>query len=229
MANIALQDGKVALKDGKASCSCCEANPCSYPPVCFEGAGAIISGNSQECTATFNKDGCTAYITNDLKPFCSNWALVVSGGCFGSGLTNYFCKNDGIDSPIGEYYGINYGGSPPGYKTYFVTEQQEGIECNVCGSLPSICFDGVTGGAWLGNDLFCYTPIAVGPNDNGNWSLNVYLQAGVTEFYGLGLDVCCGETCYGLKDDWSHPVYGTYTLTTPSCGQVQITIYPPPC
>ena len=50
------------------------------------------------------------------------WALFISGTCLGnSGATNYYCKNDGIDSPIGTYYGYNYGGD--GYLTFTVTEK----------------------------------------------------------------------------------------------------------
>lgn len=110
--------------------------------------------------------------------------------------------------------------------------------CTCCGgsqcpSLPAVCFDGVYANNWVDFLFagFCdlYAP---GPNEIGQWELVVGILPGgqpLSEFYGYGLDVCCGFSCYGQKDNYDHPIYGTYTLNTPTCGEVQVTIYPPPC
>ena len=100
--------------------------------------------------------------------------------------------------------------------------------CGGCNSLPDVCFSGVIASRWVGGDGFCSID-SLGPNEIGAWSLFVYFEAQVTEFIGFGLEVCCNASCFGVKDDWSHPVYGTYTINTATCGQVQVTIYPPPC
>jgi hypothetical protein len=47
MANIALDAGKVVLKDGKASCTCCEENPCNYQNVCINGVPVTIGGTGR--------------------------------------------------------------------------------------------------------------------------------------------------------------------------------------
>jgi hypothetical protein len=128
MANIALQDGKVVLKDGKASCACC--GECNFPPVCLEGyPNSGWGGDENGCSTGFlDIPDCNypPYILNDFffEFICggSGWALILTGTCLGNGgLTNYYCKSDGIDSPIGTYYGYNYGGD--GYLTFTVTEK----------------------------------------------------------------------------------------------------------
>ena len=135
MANIALDAGKVVLKDGKASCTCCETGPCNFPPVCLEGyPNSGWGGDENGCSTAFlDIAGCD----NSAPPGISNnsffeflcggakWALLIAGGsggaCLGNVATNYYCKSDGIDSPIGTYRGYNYVGD--GYLAFTVTEK----------------------------------------------------------------------------------------------------------
>ena len=125
MATIALKDGKVIFKDGKASCSCCL---CNFPPVCLNGYQNSGWTGTNDCNTSFeNIPNCAPpIITNTffIPSLCggAKWALLLTGTCLGNGgATNYYCKNDGIDSPIGTYYGYNYGGD--GYLTFTVTEK----------------------------------------------------------------------------------------------------------
>lgn len=56
MANIALQDGKVVLKDGKASCSCCGSIitiPCRDCPPYNDNLNFSFSGDQVTITAEF--------------------------------------------------------------------------------------------------------------------------------------------------------------------------------
>jgi len=134
-------DNKIKIKtDGglrAVNCACC--GPCNFPPVCLNGIhpNDEWSGDETQCSTTFpNISGCSQappIITNApyISMLCGGpkWALLISGsveGCLGNTLTNFYCKNDGIDSPIGTYYGYNYGGD--GYLTFTVTEK-EGESC----------------------------------------------------------------------------------------------------
>lgn len=105
---------------------------------------------------------------------------------------------------------------------------------SLCPSLPAVCFDGVYSRAWVNYLIAGFCDLqANGPGDVGLWELVTGIDPNygtpISEFYGYGLDVCCGGSCYGLKDNYDHPIYGTYTLNTLTCGEVQVTIYPPPC
>lgn len=114
-------------------CGCCG---CNLPDVCLNGSypNNGWGSNQDECSTSFlNIAGCDSSappgITNTFWiPFIcggAKWALLIAGGsggaCLGNVTTNYYCKSDGIDSPIGTYRGYNYAGS--GYLTFTVTEK----------------------------------------------------------------------------------------------------------
>jgi hypothetical protein len=125
--------GSIKIKtDGglrAVECACC--GPCNFPPVCLEGyPNSGWSGDENGCSTGFlDIPDCTNYppvILNDsfFEFICGGekWALLLTGTCLGNrGATNYYCKNDGIDSPIGTYYGYNYGGD--GYLIFTVAEK----------------------------------------------------------------------------------------------------------
>ena len=128
--------GAVKIKTGgglrAVECACCGG--CDLPAVCLNGSypNNGWGGDENGCSTSFlGIEGCDSAppgITNTFWiPFlCGGpkWALLIAGsaeGCLGNTLTNYYCKNDGIDSPIGTYYGYNYGGD--GYLTFTVTEK----------------------------------------------------------------------------------------------------------
>lgn len=132
---VKTQGGKVILKNGKVSCSCC----CPYPPVCLEGSypNDKWTGDGIYCqTPFFDIAGCAddapPILAKDpsFKPLCggiTDWVLVISGsggGCLGNFLTNFYCKDDGVDSPIGTYSGFNFGSDPLQFLTFTVTEKQ---------------------------------------------------------------------------------------------------------
>jgi hypothetical protein len=54
MANIALQDGKVVLKDGKASCACCDTAICGCSSIPVELKTIIESATTIQVVATRN-------------------------------------------------------------------------------------------------------------------------------------------------------------------------------
>jgi len=124
-------DGTAGLR--AVECACCETGPCNFPSVCLEGyPNNGWGGDENGCSTSFlTIPGCGSSappgLTNTFWiPFIcggAKWALLLAGSggaCLGNVATNFYCKNDGIDSPIGTYYGYNYGGS--GYLTFTVTE-----------------------------------------------------------------------------------------------------------
>jgi hypothetical protein len=81
MANIALQDGKVILKDGKVSCSCCEAPVSSCG--CFIVSGALKAIIDAATTVSVNGtsdswDPAGTNITN--IPFVPSAYITYSSG-----------------------------------------------------------------------------------------------------------------------------------------------------
>lgn len=132
MANIALQGGKVVLKNGKASCTCCD--PCaSLPIVCAEGYSSFtwMANYDGLCYTTFPdltvQQECMTHLTQTgdfWEWICpqAKYVIIISGFCLGNnGATNFYCKDDGIDSPVGTYSGLNYGGNEPEVPTLTIT------------------------------------------------------------------------------------------------------------
>ena len=101
-------------------CGCCCGN---LPPVCLNGyPNNGWGGDANGCASSFlDIPGCNNSappgITNVfwipfLCGFGVKWALLLAGSngeCLGNMATNFYCKSDGIDSPIGTYSGYNYG------------------------------------------------------------------------------------------------------------------------
>ena len=132
-------DNKIKIKIDNGTtraveCACCGG--CNFPPVCLNGSYPNNGWGSYQdtCSTSFlNIAGCD----NSAPPGIANafwipflcggakWALLIAGSSGGACLenvaTNFYCKSDGIDSPIGTYYGYNYGGD--GYLTFTVTEK----------------------------------------------------------------------------------------------------------
>jgi hypothetical protein len=134
-------DNKIKIKTDEeggglraVECACCGGG--NLPDVCLNGSypnngwGGDENGYS---TSFLNIVGCDSSAPPGIaNPFwitflCggAKWALLLTGTCLGNGgATNYYCKSDGIDSPIGTYRGYNYGGD--GYLTFTVTEKLGG-------------------------------------------------------------------------------------------------------
>jgi hypothetical protein len=91
---IKLKDGKVVLKDGKASCTCCEENPCKYQLVCINGVPVPI--NEQGGTPGCGCGGSTPYQLC-VDDFLSCYFIVYS--CDINGWFIYFLEDDGSGNP----------------------------------------------------------------------------------------------------------------------------------
>lgn len=116
MATIALKDGKVVLKDGKASCSCCVACPPieeNYDVISQEMYNALQAGGNYFATGGASEyTGCSFSGTEN--------AIVPSGNCGGSagvqgGIT---CVDEG-GIGYGSFIGINWGISQVGTEYRF--------------------------------------------------------------------------------------------------------------
>jgi hypothetical protein len=101
MATIALQDGKVVLKDGNASCSCCTEFTC--PTIPESPYGIVLSeteynnfkqGGSFTFDATMSEGTCSSNLnTNGFLPTCAFNISVSEDSCFapsGSISASYF-------------------------------------------------------------------------------------------------------------------------------------------
>lgn len=117
------------------NCACC--NPCgNLPPVCLDSVEGIWSGDGITCSAMFAINGCGPYFPFIVKGgfwdfLCQgNWVLVLTGqeesSCYGIQGTWFFCKDDGIDSPVGSYSGYAF---PVGNISFNVTEKVTGKSC----------------------------------------------------------------------------------------------------
>ena len=110
-------------------CACCGG--CNFPIVCADGYESGTWSESQgacgtnfpalvdqQCyTALFQATDFWGYLCPSAK-----WVLLISGFCLGNnGATNFYCKDDGIDSPVGTYSGLNYGGNDPQVPTLTIT------------------------------------------------------------------------------------------------------------
>lgn len=75
MAKIALQDGKIVLKDGKASCACC-----SPSGECAPGAPSI-SGSAEQGGTGYDPNGpCVDFITAITTPATVSGLYKCTGG-----------------------------------------------------------------------------------------------------------------------------------------------------
>ena len=116
MANIALDAGKVVLKDGKVSCTCCEGNPCNYQNVCINGVPVIIGGfdacNCGGNTADF--DLCAYdplscyYIRFECTQYGNFWTVFFFADTGGGGTASCAAILFS-DSPFGTYTDIAFG------------------------------------------------------------------------------------------------------------------------
>ena len=118
------------------NCACCETGPCNFPPVCLDGVEGIWSGDDIICAASFAINGCGPAFPFIVKGgfwdfLCQgNWVFVITGqdesSCYGIQGTWFFCKDDGIDSPVGSYSGYAF---PVGNISFNVTEKPIGGSC----------------------------------------------------------------------------------------------------
>jgi len=121
MPNVALQDGKVILKDGNVSCTCCETGPCpSFSNLCVNGLplfGPTYSENSGGvCTWQTDSTQCLDNIFTCYG--LSYYFTFPTPDCVGSGWAIYFFADmgGGIPSAAGAY---KCGDDPYGTYTLF--------------------------------------------------------------------------------------------------------------
>jgi hypothetical protein len=120
MANIALQGGKVILKDGKASCACCDPCP-QFSNLCVNGLplfGPTYSeNNGGVCTWQTDSTQC---LDNIFTCYGLSYYFTFpdpSVGCVGSGWIIFFFADFGGSPAVAGAY--KCGNDPYGTYTLF--------------------------------------------------------------------------------------------------------------
>jgi hypothetical protein len=120
MANIALQDGKVVLKDGKASCTCCGGIICpdielEYDVISEAMYNALLDGGDYVVNGTLTESPCNLNETKSgLTAGCNQLFFVENKTCDdpGNSIFQYASLSIGISiAQVGGEYRLTYTGN----------------------------------------------------------------------------------------------------------------------